>query len=454
MRIFAVLGILLLFCLPASAANNVLVLDGDSITRGDIAGTTPYSSLFSLNGSWTVTNKGVDSETLATMVANAAANIDPLIVGGVTNVVVIWGGTNDFALGGATVATVYANLQTYCNARKAAGWNKVLVITTVSRFGNNPGTGHTNDFDIAAYNTLIRANWPTFADGLIDVAANANLGGLGAYANTTYFLADQVHPNYFSDNTIITPLANTGVNTAGGFARKFKDITIANNSFGGNIATSTTVASSATATTAGNLICVGIRWGNATSQTVTGVADTAGNTYTALTAVVNGTSDAEQIWYAKNITANAANVVTATFSATSAANAIYIWEVSGLDKTSPLVAQPSGVGVGSGTSIATGTFTTGNDNEITFAIGTAFAVGTTWTSVLNSGLDNGLFPTAGASPDYCGAQHQTTAGTQTGITVSMGVSGSPTGRIISAASFKAAQIGAKSILPGSFLPTP
>ena len=44
----------------------------------------------------------------------------------------------------------------------------------------------------AAYNAMIRT---LTADGIADYAAVAEIGAAGAAANTTYFNADNIHPN-------------------------------------------------------------------------------------------------------------------------------------------------------------------------------------------------------------------------------------------------------------------
>lgn len=66
----------------------------------------------------------------------------------------------------------------------------------LSRNGNDAGKN--------AYNALILANWSTFADGLVDYTSTV-LGVDGGYADTTYFLPGGIHPNQFSQNTIILP---------------------------------------------------------------------------------------------------------------------------------------------------------------------------------------------------------------------------------------------------------
>lgn len=96
-------------------------------------------------------------------------------------------------------------------------------------------------------------------------------------------------------------------------------------------APSTTIAASAINATGGNLIVGAVKYEGASSTTVT-VADTAGNTYTVLTGRKHSTAN---LWvypfYARNITGNASNVVTATFGASQQYRGIAVAQYSGLD---------------------------------------------------------------------------------------------------------------------------
>lgn len=205
-------------------ANNILVCDGDSITEGFEG--TPYTSLLPFPTNWTIINNGIGGATLSDMRADAPTNVDVHYDPAVQNIVIIWGGTNDFAATGSTVAEVYAILQGYCADRHAVGW-KVIVTTMLSRTSTNPVGGETLDTDKNAYNALIRANWPSFADGISDVAANANLGADGSYANTTYFV-DGIHPTSFSDSSIITPIMLDSLETLNADIRDAMTITFDN----------------------------------------------------------------------------------------------------------------------------------------------------------------------------------------------------------------------------------
>lgn len=167
-----------------------LVYDGDSITAGyQSTGGFSYPNQANLllpqcDGY----NFGIPSETLAQMLASAPEFLDPLHDSTKTqNIAVICGGTNDL-YAGATPASVYANLEAYCAARRTAGW-QVVVGTILPRSASDPFESNRQTL-----NGSIRANWGTFADGLADIAADSRIGAPGANANPAYFV-DGTHPN-------------------------------------------------------------------------------------------------------------------------------------------------------------------------------------------------------------------------------------------------------------------
>jgi hypothetical protein len=176
-----------------------MVADGDSITSGDLA-PTPYTSYLALNGAWNIINWGIPGETLATMLANAPANIDRLYVTGQKNVVVIWGGTNDFFFG-TSVSTVYADMTSYVAARHAVGW-KVIVPTMLSRAGEETQKN--------SYNALILAN-SAGADGIADFTGTP-LGCDGCSTNATWFNSDKLHPTEAGVTTYEAPIIGAAIN--------------------------------------------------------------------------------------------------------------------------------------------------------------------------------------------------------------------------------------------------
>ncbi len=168
-----------------------LVYDGDSITGGYLStcGFSYPNQADLLLSQCDGYNFGMGGETLAEMLAAAPTSLDPLYDSTKRqNIVVICGGTNDL-YAGATPASVYANLEAYCAARRTAGW-KVVVTTILPRSASDSFESNRQTL-----NASIRANWGTFADGLADIAADSRIGAPGANANLAYFAADGTHPN-------------------------------------------------------------------------------------------------------------------------------------------------------------------------------------------------------------------------------------------------------------------
>ncbi len=119
-------------------------------------------------------------------------------------------GTNPSA---ADPATQAAMIGANCLARKAAGFDKVIVCTIPSR-----ADGILADFD-AAYmrplNAILRdAKWQAASgvDYCCDLAADARWGGVGAATNTMYF-GDRVHP-LESLHALVAPVYRATVNKA------------------------------------------------------------------------------------------------------------------------------------------------------------------------------------------------------------------------------------------------
>lgn len=171
-----------------------VVFDGDSMTAG--TGTTsPYPDQCGvlLGSGWGYGNYAANGTVInPDMIIRGATRIDPAVsVNNGKHILVIWGGTNDLHFS-ATAAATYTALQTYCNARRAAGW-KVVVLTMLPRSdAGNPVDIETRRTD---YNTSIRAGWSAFADVLYDPASDARIGDLGDETDLTYYTSDHVHLN-------------------------------------------------------------------------------------------------------------------------------------------------------------------------------------------------------------------------------------------------------------------
>jgi hypothetical protein len=102
------------------------------------------------------------------------------------NVCVVLAGGSDFRAG-ITAASVYESLQAYCEQRHAAGF-RVLVLTVLP-------CHRTETFEVTrlAFNAMVRDGWHEFADGLVDLGADARIGDAGDEYDTQFYLTDQLH---------------------------------------------------------------------------------------------------------------------------------------------------------------------------------------------------------------------------------------------------------------------
>lgn len=182
---------------PPATGVPLAVFDGDSLTAGSgsTGGNTypaQYLALVNGGGSWESYNVAIAGQTLAAMAA--ASDVDSKFdVVRPARKVFIWGGTNDMRAG-TDDTTTYNRLVSYCNARKAIGW-QVYVLTCLPRTGDVLPDDATFETRRQAFNTAVRNNYTTFADKLVDIAADSRIGDAGDNLNTTYFDADHIHMN-------------------------------------------------------------------------------------------------------------------------------------------------------------------------------------------------------------------------------------------------------------------
>jgi lysophospholipase L1-like esterase len=178
-------------------ANRTIVAVGDSLTygtgvdMGTQSWTAQIADAYGLTNVY-VHNDGVAGSQLDAMDTRAATGIDILPYTGVPTTLVIWGGTNDIAVGGQSASNTYNRLRTFIQNRKATGlYRKIVVVTAIPRADTSTTT------NMFAYNTLIRNNWTTLqadgADALVDLNTLAEFNADGDYNNTTYYNADKVH---------------------------------------------------------------------------------------------------------------------------------------------------------------------------------------------------------------------------------------------------------------------
>lgn len=169
-----------------TAARNFAFV-GDSLTFGYYALQTSGVAADSYPQQVMAQNPGYAAWNCGTSGAqiNAFVSPDSVYASGQTNLCVVWGGANDL-IANQTAATLQSRLQTYVAARRSTGWK--VVVSTVTPVGGGYYTAG-RETERTSFNTWLRANWGSFADALIDPAAESNLSD---YNNTTYF-SDGLH---------------------------------------------------------------------------------------------------------------------------------------------------------------------------------------------------------------------------------------------------------------------
>lgn len=116
------------------------------------------------------------------------SNVNNLYAAGKTNVLIIWEGTNSICnSGNVTGLAAAAEMKSLIDLmRTGRPWERVIVMTTLPRFGSIAGTnsGGTTlsvveaNAELDAYNAYLKANWRAMgAQGLVDVRA----GGIFVY---------------------------------------------------------------------------------------------------------------------------------------------------------------------------------------------------------------------------------------------------------------------------------
>jgi len=165
-------------------------------------------------------------------VSNYNTSLDACLVSGKTNILFVWIGTNDLIGASGPIRTpvqVYNDAISYAQARHAAGWNKVVMLTAMDR-------GSVATF--ATFNTTLKANTTDF-DAVLDVAADSALIWRPGFGGNTaalsqpdysYFSSDNIHLNNngyrkissYADNYVESIVSTN--NTPDSYSRRIKKI--------------------------------------------------------------------------------------------------------------------------------------------------------------------------------------------------------------------------------------
>jgi len=164
---------------------------GDSITYGTTASTNWCSNLtLTRQPNYTVHNWGVPSALLQDETGSEPNRVGQQCqTAQGPSVAIVFSGTNDFLAAGITPQQVTSNYMGEVQTLKKSGC-LVFVATMLSRY-----YGSLNmDPDKDAFDEQLLSQAKSMgADGVVDFAADPNLGADGAYASTTWF-NDQTHP--------------------------------------------------------------------------------------------------------------------------------------------------------------------------------------------------------------------------------------------------------------------
>ncbi len=179
----------------------------------------------------------------------------------------------------------------------------------------------------------------------------------------------------------------------------------------------TTIATSGTTHTAGNLLAVGCSWNVSGADPTITVTNTAGDTFTQVDKFQDGfTLIGTATFYAKNIIGNASDVVTCTLSSARTTPGISVLEFSRLNASSPLDQHVTG-NTDTTSTVTSGSFTTTSAAEVIVAFGCAYTELNPQTWTAGSGY---TIPTNGASSFGASVgEYKIVSTTQTGVTSSL-----------------------------------
>lgn len=205
----------------ASGPTRVVFFEGDSITVG--SGATAPNNSYAAKAASTASpvirtgNLAQGGSTMTNLNARAATldSYLPANKAGVTYVLHILVGTNDMTNTPSAPGTFTSALATYIAARKAAGWDKIVVGTIIARSEQADGGAQFN-IDRATANATIRGWVGSTIDVCADYAANTLVGADGASNNTTYFMADKIHP-IDAGHAQMYPITTAAINPLWGY---------------------------------------------------------------------------------------------------------------------------------------------------------------------------------------------------------------------------------------------
>lgn len=177
---------------PSTDRTNQLVVLGDSESSGAATGIDFWPNVMGLNGTWNIANQAFPGLLSASALAaeqNQYTTGTLYKNGAGSNSLIYWIGTND------SNGTTSADNNRQIGLTAQAFGFRTLPATMMSRTGQ--------DTNKNLLNASLRQQFPFYANGLVDIASDANLGADGASANTTYFTSG-VHITTYAVNNLVS----------------------------------------------------------------------------------------------------------------------------------------------------------------------------------------------------------------------------------------------------------
>lgn len=371
------------------------------------------------------TGGGTASQTTATVTMTHAQHnglvvlIDSLYgtsVSGVTD-----GVSDAFSICGPTFddqSGVYNHLEVWTTSDSAGGTSDTITVTFASSVSyraivvyevsgqetsgmcDTHGTGHSTGTSLTTQSNVV-INAPTdiiftigaglgqpISNGTEDSFNTFGLGSGSPYYFDAYKTVTASHsPSFTQSNSNAWALYSVSIMEAGG-AHTITVVGSPVRGGTGGTGSSTTVTTDGQTHTAGNgLVALVMNYGDGTY--VTGVANDASDPWKQCGTALNDATLPlhAEIWYVSNSAGHSGDVVTATFSGSTAFRTVTVYEVHG-QKTTDMCGNSSAA-YGTGTGISSGTVLVNTAQQLVFAVGAGLGPGIshgTW-GVSNFQLD-------------------------------------------------------------------
>lgn len=190
--------------------NSLVIGTGNGASGSAASWPTVMQSLSPLAGAGvTVLNRGSGGQGITQMLSSAATAVDANLDPAKLNVLMAWEFTNEVRTNGYNAGAAMTKWIQYCNERRAAavaaGAELCIVTMTVipAAAGNTQSERDQRARAMASVNTLMRANYRSYADILLDVAAVEPFATLFRNDVWTQATFDAVPEYLRSDNGVV-----------------------------------------------------------------------------------------------------------------------------------------------------------------------------------------------------------------------------------------------------------